>query len=211
MSLVTVLPLTFVMIAGPQIISAVFLATSEGWARNSAAYVVGAALSISAVSLAAYLIATGAAGGSDDANHGGTGHTLDAIILALLLVAAAYVYVKREESEPPKWMGRLQSATPRFSFTLGFLLLGFFPTDIITSVTVGVKVARDGDPAWQLAGFVALTLFWLALPALLVLVMGKRAQEFLPKVRDWMNNNSWVVSEGVIALFVVIELKSLLS
>jgi len=76
---------------------------------------------------------------------------------------------------------------------------------------VGVKVARDGDPAWQLAGFVALTLFWVALPALLVLVMGKRAQEFLPKVRDWMNNNSWVVSEGVIALFVVIELKSLLS
>src|SRR4051795_9417114 len=124
MSLVTVLPLTFVMIAGPQIISAVFLATSEGWARNSAAYVIGAALSITSISLAAYLIATGAAGGSDDANHGGTGHTLDAIILALLLLAAFHVFRKRKQSEPPKWMGKLQSATPKFSFTLGFLLLG---------------------------------------------------------------------------------------
>src|SRR4051812_17614746 len=210
MSLVTVLPLTFVMIAGPQIISAVFLATSEGWAKNSAAYVFGAALSISAISLAAYFIATGAAGGSDEANHGSKGHTLDAILLALLLLAAVYVYLKRNDSEPPKWMGKLQEATPKFSFTLGFLLLGIFPTDIVTSVTVGTKVARDGDPWWQVLGFVALTLILLALPALLVLVMGQRAKTFLPKVRDWMNTNSWIVSEIVIGLFVVIELKSLL-
>ena len=47
--LLTVLPLAFVMIAGPQIISAVFLATSVGWARNSLAYIVGAAVSITLV------------------------------------------------------------------------------------------------------------------------------------------------------------------
>jgi hypothetical protein len=38
--------MAFVMIAGPQILSAIFLATSESWRRNSAAYVAGAALSI---------------------------------------------------------------------------------------------------------------------------------------------------------------------
>ena len=39
MNLAKVLPMTFVMIAGPQILSAIFLATSENWRRNSVAYI----------------------------------------------------------------------------------------------------------------------------------------------------------------------------
>lgn len=46
MTLVKVIPLAVVMIAGPQILSAIFLATSEDWRRNSAAFVGGAAISI---------------------------------------------------------------------------------------------------------------------------------------------------------------------
>jgi Sap, sulfolipid-1-addressing protein len=202
----TVLPLTFVMIAGPQIISAVFLATSEDWARTSAAYVFGAFLSITAIATLAFLLADKVKGSGDG---GGGGDGIDIAILALLVVAAIYVYLKRGVSEPPKWMGRLQTATPKFAFTLGFLLLGVFPTDIITSVTVGSKVARDAEPWWHILGFVALTLLLLALPAILVLLLGRRARTFLPKVRDWMNTHSWMVSEAVIALFIVIEINSL--
>jgi hypothetical protein len=208
--LLTVLPLAFVMIAGPQIISAVFLATSENWSKNSLAYVVGAALSITAIFTAAYFIVKGAKGGSSSDSSGGEGTTLDAILLVLLLFLAVRTYLGRKEAQPPKWMGRLQGAQPGFSFKLGFLLLGVFPTDIITSVTVGTKLARDGDPWWHGLGFVALTLFLLALPALLVVVLGRRAKTFLPKVRQWMNDNSWMVSEAVILLFVGIEISSLL-
>ncbi len=43
------LPLAFVMVAGPQILSAIFFATTERWRLNTAAYVLGAALSISIV------------------------------------------------------------------------------------------------------------------------------------------------------------------
>ena len=46
MNLAKVLPMAFVMIAGPQILSAIFLATSENWRGNSLAYVAGAACSI---------------------------------------------------------------------------------------------------------------------------------------------------------------------
>jgi hypothetical protein len=51
----------------------------------------------------------------------------------------------------------------------------------------------------------------LAIPALLVVVMGKRALTFLPKVRDWMNTNSWIISEIVMALFIGVEINSLAS
>jgi hypothetical protein len=61
------------------------------------------------------------------------------------------------------------------------------------------------------ASFILLTLLLLALPALMVLLLGKRAQTFLPKVRDWMNSNSWIVSEIVLLLFIIITAKSLAS
>jgi hypothetical protein len=108
-------------------------------------------------------------------------------------------------------MAKLQEAKPKLSLALGFLLLGVFPTDIVTSVTVGTRLAREGDPWWHALGFVAMTLLLLAIPAILVIVLGKRAQTLLPKVRRWMNTNSWIVSELVIVLFIGIEINSLAS
>ena len=206
-----VLPLAFVMIAGPQIISSVFLATSEGWGRNTLAYLAGAAVSIAAFVTIAYLIVKGAKSGSSKKSSGGEGVTLDLIILALLGFLAVRTFLGRKTSEPPKWMGKLQTASPGFALKLGAALLGVFPTDIATSATVGTRLARQGAPLWHGLGFVALTLLLLSVPALLVLLLGKRSQAVLPKVRDWMNTNSWIISELVLGLFIVIEVKSLLS
>ena len=44
MTLAKLLPLAFVMIAGPQILSAIFLATTENWRKNTLAFVAGAGL-----------------------------------------------------------------------------------------------------------------------------------------------------------------------
>ena len=49
----------------------------------------------------------------------------------------------------------------------------------------------------------------LALPSILILAFGHRAQTFLPKARDWMKANSWVISEIVIVFFIVITANSL--
>ena len=203
MNLLKVLPMTIVMIAGPQILSAIFLATSEQWRRNSIAYVAGAALSISIIVTAAYHLG---GGGSDG---GPSSDTVYWIVLGLLVVAAVYTYLKREQSEPPKWMGKLQTATPGFSFKLGFLLLGVFPTDILTSVAVGSFLGSQGDPAWHYLPFLGLTLFWLAVPALTVIMLGERGERILPKARDWMNNNSWLVNEFVILLFVALTINNI--
>ncbi|WP_273836684.1 GAP family protein [Halococcus sp. PRR34] len=204
MSFLTVLPLAVVMIAGPQILSAIFLATSEGWQRNSGAFVLGAALSISLVVAATFFLGVGATG------QGLSGGTLNVIILVLLLIAMVRTFLGRGQSEPPKWMGRLQAATPQFSFRLGFLLLGFFPTDIITSVTVGSYLAAHDFPLTDAIPFVLVTLVLLASPSLGMVVLGERAEAILPKIRDWMNTNSWIVSEVVILFFVASILNGLL-
>ena len=205
MDFAKILPLAIVMIAGPQILSAVFLATSESWGRNSAAYILGAALSISLVVSAAYLLGNGASdqGASDDA--------LYVVVLILLIAAALHTFLTRKKpKDPPKWMGRLQTANERFSFRLGFLLLGFFPTDILTSIAVASYLASQDDPLWQFLPFLALTLLFLAAPALLVVAMRERAQTFLPKLRDWMDENAWVVNEVVIVFFIALTISNLI-
>jgi hypothetical protein len=195
--------MAFVMIAGPQILSAIFLATSQNWRRNSAAYIAGAAVSITAVVTIAYFV------GSGVSDAGASDNTLYIAVLILLVLAALRTFLKRKEAEPPKWMGRLQTANPKFSFKLGLLLLGVFPTDILTSWAVGTFLASHDDPWWHYLPFVLLTLLFLALPTILLFLFGDRAQAFLPKARDWMNANSWVVSEIVIVLFIAITANSL--
>ena len=203
MTFAKLLPMAFVMIAGPQVLSAIFLATTENWRRNSVAYMGGAALSITLIVTIAFFVGSGASdsGTSDD--------TLYIVVLVLLVAAAVHTFLTRKTAQPPKWMGKLQTADGRFSFKLGFLLLGVFPTDILTSWAVGSFLAASGDSWLHLLPFLLLTLFFLALPSLLVVALGERAQTFLPKVRDWMSENSWIVGEAVIGLFIVITIDSL--
>jgi hypothetical protein len=56
---------------------------------------------------------------------------------------------------------------------------------------------------------VGLTLLLVGLPALTVLVLGSRAATVLPHIRDWMNDNSWVVSEVVLVFFLLLDVNSL--
>jgi hypothetical protein len=86
-----------------------------------------------------------------------------------------------------------------------------FPTDILTSVTAGLHVARHGDAWWHCLPFVGLTLLFLSVPSIGVVLLGRRAEVVLPKIRDWMNNNAWVVSEVVLVFFAGLTINSLLS
>jgi threonine/homoserine/homoserine lactone efflux protein len=202
MSIAQLLPMAFVMIAGPQILTAIFLATSENWRVNSAAFLVGAALSITIIVSIAYVVGVGL-------SEAGAADGLYIVVIVLLVAAGVHVFRTRKTAEPPRWMGRLQGATPRTAFVLGFLLLGVFPTDILTSWAVGTYLSNNDEPWWQYIFFVLLTLLLLALPVGLVLALGERGRVLLPKVRDWMNANSWIISEVVIGLFIAIAANSL--
>jgi len=203
MNFLTLLPMAFVMIAGPQILSAIFLATSEDWKRTSIAYITGAALSITLFVTLAYLLLNGAA------DQGASNDALYILVLALLLVLMLRTYLNRADAKVPGWMTKLQTATPRFAFLLGAALLGVFPTDILTSAAVGSYLAAHGDPWWHMLPFLGLTLLFLAIPSLMIVAMGERAHVLLPKVREWMTTHSWVVNEVVLAFFVLITIDSL--
>lgn len=197
----TVLPMAVVMSAGPQIVTATFLATSHNPRRNSLAFLaaVGAATTIGVTIF--FLLGSGLGGEKD----GGKGW-LDWLIVALLVILVIWVYLKRNETEPPKWMGRLERADARFSAKIGFLLYFLMPTDLISMASVGAYLARQGEPWWHCLGFVVLTVVVAGLPLITLLLMGPRAERTLPKIRQWMNDNSWIVNEAVLLFFLTMTL-----
>lgn len=205
MSFAEVLPLAVVMVAGPQIISAVFLATSKLWRRNSLAFISGALLSISSmVSISFFL------GLSFLSSIGGSNNLLYILVLLLLVYGMIQTYLKRNVSKPPKWMGKLQEATPGSSFKLGFLLLGFFPTNLATSFAVGSYLSSQNQALTDSTGFISLTLLFLAIPSLTLLLFGEKAEKKLPTVRNWMNENSWIINEAVFIIFILLTLNNLI-
>ena len=199
--LLTILPMAFVMSAGPQIVTAIFLATSRDAKRNSFAFLAGVAVATTIGVTVFYFLGFGVG----DEGDGGK-NWLDWLIIGLLVVLAIRVFVKRKETEPPKWMGRLEHANARFAVTIGFLLYSFMPTDAISMATVAAYLVRQGEPWWHSLGFVALTVAIAGLPLTILLVMGRRAETLLPRLRRWMTDNSWIVNEAVVLFFLAMAL-----
>ena len=111
MTVAATLPLAFVMIAGPQIISSFFFATSERWKSVSATYVCGAAVSLLAVVTVAYLVGKGITSGGSDGGDSKS-DTLDYVIVGLLVVAMAYVFHRRKRYGASKVDGQAADGDP---------------------------------------------------------------------------------------------------
>jgi len=204
-NLLKVLPMAVVMVAGPQIVSAILLATSARPLRDSAAFIAGATLATTIGVTAAYLLSsTTAASG-----RGARSDAIDYGIILLLLILVVVVFRQRRDTRPPKWMSELQTATRTFSFNLGFLLFLLMPGDIVTMMAVGAYVAHHGSPWWHTVPFIFLTTLLVGVPVVVLLILGKRANIILPKVRDWIDTNSWIVNEIVIGFFLVMTISGL--
>ena len=114
--------------------------------------------------------------------------------------------MRRETIEPPAWLGRLQQAGPSLAFKTGLLVILLMPSDIIIMLTVGINLEHHGSSVLAALPFIAATVLVAALPILFYLLFRRHARNFMPKVRDWMNNDSWAVNIIVYLVFVVIIL-----
>jgi Sap, sulfolipid-1-addressing protein len=204
-----VLPLAITMNAGPQIMSALIFITANKPLKLSAYFLGGVVIAVSVGVTITYTLAT-VLGNSvslgDPSSSGSLGKIIQYVLVGLLVVLSIKSYVGRETSEPPRWLGAMQNAGPRTAFMAGLLLLSVFPSDFVILVTVGVNLAQNNASLLAAVPFVATTILIAALPALSYLLFRHRAQRLMPKVRDWMNTNSWLVNIIVYVIFIVLIL-----
>jgi hypothetical protein len=194
-----ILPLALIMVMGPQILTAIFLVTSKEPVKNSVAMLLGVLVAASL----SILIWFGLYDILNIKPPSGSGpSTADYVVAGLLAVAGIHTFLGRGNASVPKWMTALQEAEPRRAFGLAFLLILVMPTDIVAVIST-VHWLHDGHlnvlHAWPL---VAATLVLMALPIAAYLLLGRRAREAMPGVRDWLTTNAWVVNLIVIVYFI---------
>jgi Sap, sulfolipid-1-addressing protein len=204
-----VIPLAITMNAGPQIMSAIIFVTAPKALKLSAAFLGGVVIAVTVGVTITYTFAT-ALGNSislgDPSDNGSIGNIIQYLLVALLVFLAIRNYVRRESIKPPRWLGALQNAKPRTAFTTGLLLLSVFPSDFVVLVTVGMNLAQNNAPLVAGLPFIGTTILIAALPILFYLLFHRRAQRLMPKVRDWMNKNSWLVNIIVYVIFILLIL-----
>ena len=204
-----VIPLAITMNAGPQIMSAIIFVTAPKALRLSAYFLAGVVIAVTVGVTVTYTLAT-VLGNSvslgDPSNSGSLGNIIQYLFVGLLVFLSIKSYVNRETSEPPRWLGAMQNATPRTAFMAGLLLLSVFPSDLVILVTVGVNLAQNNASLWGAVPFVVATILIAALPVLSYLLFHRRAVRAMPKVRDWMNTHSWLVNIIVYVIFILLIL-----
>src|SRR5918912_106261 len=192
-----VIPLAITMNAGPQIMSALIFVTATKPLKLSAYFLGGVVIAVTVGVTVTYTLAT-VLGNSvslgDSSDSGSLGNIIQYVLVGLLVFLSIKSYVGRETSEPPRWLGARQNAKPSTAFTAGLVLLSVFPSDLVILVTVGVNLAQNNASLLAALPFIVATIFIAALPVLTYLLLGRRAQQLMPKVREWMNTNSWLVN-----------------
>jgi hypothetical protein len=204
-----VIPLAITMNAGPQIMSAIIFVTANKPLKLSAYFLTGVVIAVTVGLTVTYTLAS-VLGNSvslgDSSDSGSLGNIIQYVLVGLLVFLSIKSYVGRETSEPPRWLGALQNAKPTTAFTTGLLLLSVFPSDFVILVTVGINLAQQNASLLGAVPFIVATIFIAALPVLSYLLFRRRAQQVMPKVRDWMNTNSWLVNIIVYVVFIVLIL-----
>jgi hypothetical protein len=198
-----ILPLAITMMAGPQIMSAIIFVTASKPVKLSAAFLAAVAIAAT-VGVAIFLALGNNFSLGDSGDNGSTGHIIQYVLVGLLVLLAIKNYVGRETVEPPKWMGTLQNAEPGTAFKTGLLLISLMPSDLIIMMTVGTNLAQHNSSILAALPFLAATVLVAALPVLFYLLFRRRAQRAMPKVRNWMNSNSWLVNIIVCGVFIAL-------
>ena len=202
-----VLPLAITMNAGPQIMSALIFVTASKPLKLSAYFLSGVVIAVSVGVTLTFTLATALGSGvslGDSSDSGSLGNIIQYLLLGLLVLASVRSYLTRATSEPPRWLGAMQNAKPKTAFLAGLLLLSVFPSDFVVLMTVGVNLAQSNSSLLGALPFVAATILIAALPMLFYLLFRRRAEVLMPKVRDWMNTNSWLVNIIVYIVFILL-------
>lgn len=207
---IEVLPLAITMMAGPQILTAILRITGPKPIGPSAAYVGAIMLASAGVTALLMVVVKVVDSKTGFSTTGGEPSNLAKAMqfgfVALLVFFAYRNWRNRATITQPKWMAAMLEADAKKCFALGFTLIALMPTDLMAMSAVAVNLTSNKLSYVDALPFLLTTWLIAALPLLGYLLFRKRAEVVMPKARDWMNENSWVVNIAMCVLFAYLIL-----
>jgi hypothetical protein len=187
-----ILPLALIMVMGPQILTAIFLVTSQEPVKNSVAMLVAVLLAAS-LSMLIWFGLYEVLGINPASEKSGPG-TADYVVAGLLALLAIHTFMGRGDASVPKWMTALQEAKPRRAFELAALLILLMPTDIVAVISTVHWLHKNDVGVLHGWPVVAAATLLMALPIAAYVLLGRRARQAMPGIRDWLTGNAWLVN-----------------
>jgi threonine/homoserine/homoserine lactone efflux protein len=136
-------------------------------------------------------------------------HLALGVLLLLLAVKQLKGRPKKgEDAEMPKWMAKMQDASPIFAFGMGAFLSGLNPKNLIFDIAAAAAiVAGDLSSSQQIVAvvvFMILASLTIGIPVLWFLVAGESAKAKLDVLRGYLVQYNWVI---MCVLFLVLGAK----
>jgi hypothetical protein len=196
------LPLAIGIAVSPiPIIAVVLMLTTPRARANGPAFVLGWLLGLGVVGAIILALA-----GPTDASQSGSPATwvswvkiaLGALLLLLVALRQFRGRPRGGEDAPlPGWMSAVDRFHAITALGLAAVLAGANPKNLLLAVGGAAAIAQTGIPAGQQAiaylVFALIGTIGVAAPLAIYLAMGKRSQELLAELKDWMGRNNAVI------------------
>ena len=201
--ILAVLPLALTMNLGPQIITNITLLTTKNPVKKLVCFLTAALVSSTVITMVAFLLFSLLNTAPKVSNNPSTAQRIvDFVFVGLLVILIVRTFLRRKKKEVPRWLSEIEDASPRRVFVIALMLFSFMPTDLVAMVTVAGYLARNNLHYYSVFPFIALTMILASLPLLSYLLFRKPAQRVMPRVRNWLDTNAWVVNEVVLVFFI---------
>jgi hypothetical protein len=197
-----------VAISPVPIIAVILMLFSSRARVNGPMFLVGWALALAAVSAAAYLLADVGDAATDETASDVVSWGQIAVGVFFLLVAA-----KQWKGRPaagaqpqmPKWMAGIDAFSPLKAFTLGLLLAGVNPKNLLLSAGAGAALAQLGpttsDAVISWVVYIVLASITIGGPVVYYLVGGERARTALDEMKEWLGTHNAAVMTVLFLFF----------
>jgi len=201
--ILAVLPLALTMNLGPQIITNITLLTTKNPVKKLVCFLTAALVSSTVITMVVFLLLSLLNTSPKVSNNPSTAQRIvDFVFVGLLVILIVRTFLRRKKKEVPRWLSEIEDASPRRVFVIALMLFSFMPTDLVAMVTVAGYLARNNLHYYSVFPFIALTMILASLPLLSYLLFRKPAQRVMPRVRNWLDTNAWVVNEVVLVFFI---------
>jgi hypothetical protein len=175
---------------------------------NGPAFLVGWLAGLAIVGAVVLLVA-GPANANDDGEPATWVDVLKLVLGALVLLVALRQWRGRphdgEDAPTPKWMGTIDTFTPRKAAGAGAVLAGANPKNLLLSVAAAAAIAQTGIPGGQQAAayavFAVIGTIGVAAPVVIYFALGDRSGPILERLKQWMAAHNAVIM-GVLCLVI---------
>ncbi|MCK9495515.1 MAG: GAP family protein [Dehalococcoidia bacterium] len=192
------------------IIAVILMLVSERGKVNGAAFVVGWWLGVGLVLTVVLLLADSTGASSED--EPATWVSLLQVALGVLLLWTAArqwngLPKDGEQAPMPKWMQALDTFTPMKSASIGVLLSGLNPKNLLLTIAgataIGSAGVEGGDAVIAALIFVLVASAGVVIPVALTIAMGARSATMLEELRVWLTDHNAAIVVGMLLIFSV--------